>query len=106
MLWPAHRNVMFEVILIVILVSVAGIISSPVVVILTKLAKWIMGVSFLMIHVGLTVLRNHRNTPTAMVNSMTSSKQVNKVKPTVNRSTPDNVAVSPNQHPGGGGYNR
>jgi len=60
----------------------------------------------LMIHVGLTVMRNHRNTPTAMVNSMTSSKQVNKVKPTVNRSTPDNVAVSPNQQPGGGGYNR
>ena len=60
----------------------------------------------LMIRVGLTVMRNHRNTPTAMVNSMTSSKQVNKVKPTVNRSTPDNVAVSPNQQPGGGGYNR
>jgi hypothetical protein len=79
---------------------------SSVVVILTKLAKLIKRVSLLMIHVELAVMRNHRNTPTAMVNSMTSSKQVNKVKPTVNRSTPDNVAVSPNQQPGGGGYNR
>ena len=64
------------------------------------------GEFLLMICVGLTVMRNHRNTPTAMVNSMSSSKQVNKVKPTVNRSTPDNVAVSPNQQQGGGGYNR
>ncbi|XP_069680543.1 calcium-activated potassium channel slowpoke isoform X1 [Periplaneta americana] len=53
-----------------------------------------------------SLMRNHRSTPTAMVNSMSSSKQVNKVKPTVNRSTPDNMAVSPNQQPGGGGYNR
>ncbi|GFG37580.1 hypothetical protein Cfor_12667, partial [Coptotermes formosanus] len=52
-----------------------------------------------------SLMRNHRNTPTAMVNSMSSSKQVNKVKPTVNRATPDNMAVSPNQQPGGGGYN-
>jgi len=56
--------------------------------------------------VVLTVMRNHRNTPTAMVNSMSSSKQVNKVKPTVNRAAPDNMAVSPNQQAGGGGYNR
>lgn len=52
-------------------------------------------------------MRNHQGMPTAMVNSMSSSKQVNKVKPTVNRSTPDNMAVSPSQQPGGGGgYNR
>ncbi|XP_049855961.1 calcium-activated potassium channel slowpoke isoform X4 [Schistocerca gregaria] len=43
------------------------------------------------------LLRNHRNTPTALVNS---TKQVNKVKPNVNRTTPDNL-TSPNQ-----GYNR
>ncbi|XP_067008676.1 calcium-activated potassium channel slowpoke [Anabrus simplex] len=43
------------------------------------------------------LLRNHRNTPTALVNS---TKQVNKVKPNVNRTTPDNLG-SPNQ-----GYNR
>ncbi|XP_021920883.1 calcium-activated potassium channel slowpoke isoform X9 [Zootermopsis nevadensis] len=51
-------------------------------------------------------LQNHRSTPTTMVNFMSGSKQVNKVKPTVNRSTPDNMAVSPNQQSGGGGYNR
>jgi hypothetical protein len=60
-----------------------------------------------MIYVLLPVMRNHQGMPTAMVNSMSSSKQVNKVKPTVNRSTPDNTAVSPSQQPGGGGgYNR
>ncbi|XP_033609649.1 calcium-activated potassium channel slowpoke isoform X5 [Cryptotermes secundus] len=54
-----------------------------------------------------SLMRNHQGMPTAMVNSMSSSKQVNKVKPTVNRSTPDNMAVSPSQQPGGGGgYNR
>ncbi|KAK7862262.1 hypothetical protein R5R35_008134 [Gryllus longicercus] len=42
------------------------------------------------------LLKNHRNT-SALVNS---TKQVNKVKPTVNRTTPDNV-TTPNQ-----GYNR
>ncbi|KDR18914.1 Calcium-activated potassium channel slowpoke, partial [Zootermopsis nevadensis] len=55
---------------------------------------------------GIVSLQNHRSTPTTMVNFMSGSKQVNKVKPTVNRSTPDNMAVSPNQQSGGGGYNR
>nr|CAD7256146.1 unnamed protein product [Timema shepardi] len=44
------------------------------------------------------LLRNHRSTPTTLVNS---TKQVNKVKPNVNRATPDNLG-SPNQP----GYNR
>nr|CAD7567935.1 unnamed protein product [Timema californicum] len=48
--------------------------------------------------VHVRVLRNHRSTPTTLVNS---TKQVNKVKPNVNRATPDNLG-SPNQP----GYNR